>query len=166
MIITPLFVVFIVIVFVLLFLFLKTVDKRNWLVAIISLGLTPVVYFFFFYPFLNIISSYHHQKYFNSEAWLEEPSLRYEMINAIEKSDTLIDLNKTTVENLLGKAEWLSWDDIKKQHDSNRWNYNLGMKPGAFNNNKECVEVIFKNDKAISINRYKESIEYNDAENE
>ncbi len=86
MIITPLFVIFLIIVFVLLFLFLNTVDKRKWLSALISVVLTPFVYFFMFYPFLNIISSYHHQKYFDSEAWIDQPALRYEMINSTIKT--------------------------------------------------------------------------------
>lgn len=166
MVITPLFVSFLLLVFVLLFLFLKTVDKRKWLVFIISLIATPLVYFYVFYPFLNIISSYHHQKYFNSETWKEQPSLRYEMMNATIKSDTLIHMNKTKIQSVLGQAEWLTWNETEKQHDSNRWNYGLGIKPGAFNNNRECAELIFKNDKVISINTYKESIDYNDAENE
>ena len=76
MIITPLLVIFLIVVFILLFLFLNTVDKRKWLSGIISLILTPFVFFFIFYPFLNIISSYHYQKYFDSEAWLEQPALR------------------------------------------------------------------------------------------
>ncbi|MEH1006665.1 hypothetical protein VDP25_02900 [Winogradskyella sp. ECml5-4] len=160
MIITPLLVIFLIVVFVLLFLFLNTVDKRKWLSAIISLVLTPFVFFFMFYPFLNIISSYHHQKYFNSEAWIEEPALRYEMIDNIIKTDTLIGASKANVKTLLGEAEWLSWDDAQNTHDNNKWNYGLGIEPGAFNDKKECVEITFKNDKVISIRPYQEEITF------
>lgn len=82
MIITPLLVIFMIFVFVLLYLFLKTVDKREWLIVLISLIMTPLVYFYMFYPFVNIISNYHHQKYFDAEAWSEKPALRYEMIDS------------------------------------------------------------------------------------
>ncbi|MBU2920586.1 hypothetical protein KO504_04470 [Winogradskyella psychrotolerans] len=160
MIITPLLVIFLIVVFVLLFLFLNTVDKRKWLSAIISLVLTPFVFFFMFYPFLNIISSYHHQKYFNSEAWIEEPALRYEMIDNIIKTDTLIGASKANVKTLLGEVEWLSWDDAQNAHDNNKWNYGLGIEPGAFNDKKECVEITFKNDKVISIRPYQEEITF------
>ncbi|WP_299124694.1 hypothetical protein [uncultured Winogradskyella sp.] len=164
MIITPLLVIFMVVVFVLLFLFLNTVDKRKWLSALISLVLTPFVYFYMFYPFVNILSNYHHQKYFDSEAWIEKPSLRYEMIDSTIESDTLISASKEKIVSLLGKEEWLSWDDAKKAHDNNRWNYALGIEPGAFNDKKDCVEITFKNDKVISIKTYQEEIIFENEE--
>ena len=160
MIITPLLVIFLIIVFVLLFLFLNTVDKRKWLSGLISLALTPLVFFFMFYPFLNIISSYHHQKYFDSDAWTEKPALRYEMIDNIVKSDTLIDASKEQITSLLGKAEWLTWDEAKKAHDTNKWNYGLGIEPGAFTSERECVEITFQNDKVIALKTYQEAITF------
>lgn len=160
MIITPFLVISMIIVFVLLFLFLNTVDKRKWLTAIISLVLTPFVYFYMFYPFINIVSNYHHQKYFDSEAWIEKPALRYEMIDQTVESDTLIGLSKETVTKLLGTYEWLSWNDAKKAHDDNKWNYGLGIEPGAFNDDKECVEITFENDKVVSLKSYQEKITY------
>ncbi len=160
MIITPFLVIFMVVVFVLLFLFLITVDKRKWLSALISLVLTPIVYFYMFYPFVNIISSYHHQKYFDNDAWVEKPALRYEMIDNTIASDTLIGASKEKITLLLGKGEWLSWDNAKKAHDTNKWNYGLGIEPGAFNDKKECVEIMFKDDKVISIRPYQEEITF------
>jgi len=160
MIITPLLVIFLIVVFVLLFLFLNTVDKRKWLSGIISLVLTPFAFFFMFYPFLNIFSNYHHQKYFDSEAWTEKPALRYEMINNTIESDTLIGASKGRITTLLGKEEWLTWDDAKKAHDTNKWNYGIGIEPGAFNNQKDCVEITFKDDKVIAVKPYKEEITY------
>jgi hypothetical protein len=160
MIITPFLVIFMVVVFVLLFLFLNTVDKRKWLSALISLVLTPFVYFYLFYPFVNILSNYHHQKYFDNEAWIENPKLRYEMIDNTIASDTLIGDSKERIAALLGKEEWLSWDDAKKAHDTNRWNYGLGIEPGAFNQKKECVEIIFENDKVIALRPYQEEITF------
>lgn len=164
MIITPLLIVFLVIVFVLLFLFLNTVDKRKWLSALISLVLTPFVYFFMFYPFLNIVSSYHHQKYFDSEAWIEQPALRYEMIDSTIKTDTLIGVTDEAIEHLLGQAEWLTWDETKKAHDSSRWNYGLGIAPGAFNSERACVEIKFKNHKVIALQPYNEEITFDNEE--
>ncbi|NRD20355.1 hypothetical protein HNV08_09880 [Winogradskyella eckloniae] len=160
MIITPLLILFLIVVFVLLFLFLNTVDKRKWLTAIISLVLTPFVYFYMFYPFINIISNYHHQKHFDSEAWLENPALRYEMIDNTIESNTLIGLSKQDITARLGKAEWLSWDDANKTHDTNIWNYGLGIEPGAFNDQKECVQIIFKDDKVVAVKPYQEEITF------
>ena len=162
MIITPILVIFMIVVFLLLFLFLNTVDKRKWLTGLISLVLTPFAYFYMFYPFINIISSYHHQKYFNSEAWIEQPALRYEMIDYTKESDTLIGASKESITKLLGQQEWLTWDDTKKAHDNNKWNYGLGIEPGAFNNQKECVEVTFKANKVTELKHYQEEITFED----
>lgn len=163
MIITPVLVILMIVVFVLLFLFLNTVDKRKWLTFLISLVLTPLVYFYLAYPFVNIVSNYHHQKYFNVEAWVEKPSLRYEMIDNTIETDTLVDLSKYEVAKLLGKAEWLSWDDAKKAHDTNKWNYGLGIEPGALTEEKMNVEITFKNNIVSSLRIYTEPIEF-DAE--
>lgn len=153
-------VILMVIVFVLLFLFLKTIDKRKWLVFLIALVLTPLVYFYVAYPFINIVSTYHHQKYFDAEAWVEKPALRYEMIDHTISSDTLIDISKFEVEKLLGKAEWLTWDDVAKAHNNNKWNYGLGIEPGAFTDEKSNVEITFKNNIVKSIRTYKEAISF------
>jgi hypothetical protein len=160
MIITPLLVVFLIVVFVLLFLFLNTVDKRKWLSALISLVLTPFVYFFMFYPFLNILSSYHHQKQFDSEAWAENPNLRYEMADYTIESDTLNGSSKEKIETLLGKLEWLSWDAATESYNTNKWNYGLGIEHGAFNNKKECLEITFENNKVKTLRAYQEDIKY------
>ena len=164
MIITPFLVIFMLVVFILLFLFLNTVDKRKWLTILISAILTPFVYFYMFYPFVNIVSNYHHQKYFNSDAWVEEPALRYEMINHTISSDTLIGAPKDRIETLLGKHEWLTWNAAKKVHDPNKWNYALGIEPGAFNNKKECVEITFNNDEVVDLKHYQEEITFENEE--
>jgi hypothetical protein len=164
MIITPIIVIFFVSIFVLVFLFVKTIDKRKWLAILVSLVLTPIVYFYIFYPILNIFSSYYNEKYFNSEVWIEEPSSRYEMTNNILESDTLIGKTKPEIQQLLGTYEWLSWNDSIKNHDENLWNYALGMKPGAMNTKKECMTIIFKDDKVNNIETYNEEITF-DAEN-
>jgi hypothetical protein len=164
MIITPLLIVFICLVFVLVFLFVKTIDKRKWLTILVSLALTPIVYFYAFYPFLNIISSFHHQKYFNADAWEEKPGLRYEMVDNIVNSDDFLGKNKTEVETLFGKQEWLAWDDALKIHDINKWNYGLGLVPGAFNEDKECLTVVFENDKVVGFERFQEKIVFDDEE--
>tara|TARA_R110002074_G_scaffold78727_3_gene178061 strand:- start:1117 stop:1611 length:495 start_codon:yes stop_codon:yes gene_type:complete len=164
MIITPFLVIFMVVVFVLLFLFLNTVDNRKWLSALISLVLTPFVYFYLFYPFVNILSSYHHQKYFDSEAWIEKPTLRYEMIDYTIESDTLIGATKEKITALLGKQDWLSWDESQKTHNTNGWNYGLGIEPGAFNDQRGCVEITFKNNKVVALKPFKEEITFEDEE--
>lgn len=160
MILTPLTVVFFIAIFILVFLFVKTIDKRKWLSILVSLVLTPLVYFYIFYPILNIFSSYHHQKYFNSEAWLEKPALRFEMTENILNSGTLIGKTKSEIEQLIGNYEWLSWNDSIKNHDDNYWNYALGLKPGALNNKKECMTIIFKDGKVADIETYNEEITF------
>ncbi|WP_299117103.1 hypothetical protein [uncultured Winogradskyella sp.] len=164
MIITPLLVILMLVVFVLLFLFLNTVDKRKWLTGLISLILTPLAYFYLLYPFINIISNYHHQKYFDAKAWAEKPALRYEMIDFTIESDTLKGKSKTEIETLLGKAEWLSWDDAKKAHDNNKWNYGLGIEPGAFTEEKSNVEITFSNNKVAGLKTYTEPITFDEKE--
>lgn len=156
MIITIPLVIFMVITFVLVFLFVKTIDRRKWLTLLVSLALTPLVYFYAIYPMINIFSNYHHEKYFSAEIWQDKPALRYELSNDMITSEILIGKSKTAIENLLGTHEWLSWDGTKKEHDINKWNYGLGLEPGAFNTEKECLEITFKNDKVVDLRRYKE----------
>ncbi|MFV9550703.1 hypothetical protein [Algibacter sp. PT7-4] len=154
MIITPLFVVFIILVFILVWLFVNTIDKRKWLTLLISIALTPIVYFYLFYPMLNIFSSYHHKKYFNAQAWEEKPALRYEMANQLITDSLLIGKNKNDVKTLLGKPEWFGWDDAIKANSQEKWNYNMGFVPGAFNTMQECIELEFENNKVKSVNPY------------
>ena len=89
MIFTPLFVIFLIVVFILVWMFTNTIDKRKWLSFLISLALTPIVYFYVFYPLINIFSSYHHEKHFDAEAWADKPSLRFEMSNEMIRQQFL-----------------------------------------------------------------------------
>lgn len=154
MIVTPLVVFFLIIVFVVVWLFINTIDKRKWLTLIVSLALTPIVYFYLFYPMLNIISSYHHEKHFEAEAWEEKPALRYEMANEIITDSLLIGKNKNDIEALLGKPEWFGWDENLKANSQEKWNYNMGFVPGAFNDLQECLELQFKNNRVESVRPY------------
>lgn len=160
MIVTPTLVILLILTFIPIYLFVKTIDKRKWLNLIVSIVLTPIVYFYMVYPFLNIIVPFHHEKYFNPKAWEKKPGLRYEMINHIQKDSVLFGKTKAEINKLLGTYEWLSWDDSLKQHDDNKWNYGLGLLPGALNEEKECATFIFKNDTLANIERYKEQIVY------
>lgn len=160
MIITPVLVILMIVVFTLTFLFVKTIDHRKWITIPLSLLLTPVIYFYVLYPMINIFSNYHHQKYFDSEAWKEKPALRYEMIGDMVDQNRLTGKTKSEVKSLLGKEEWLSWNDALKAHDENKWNYGLGMKPGALNETKECAEIVFENDTVVAINTYQEKLTF------
>lgn len=164
MIITPALVVLMSITFVLVFLFIRTIDNRKWLTFLVSVALTPFVYFYAAYPMINIFSDYHHQKYFNSEAWNEKPALRYELSDDMIASEVLIGKTKAEIESLLGTHEWLTWNDSLKAHDSNRWNYALGIEPGAFNIKKECLEIYFEDDHVLDLRTYNEIIKF-DANN-
>lgn len=154
MIITPLFIVFFTVVFILVFIFSRTIDKRKWVALLISLVLTPVIYFYVFYPFINIFCSYHHQKYFDDEAWKEKPALRYEMSDEMIRDSLFIGKHKNEVQNKLGTSEWYGWDDSLKANSPEKWNYNLGFKPGAFNMMQECMELVFKQDTVNSVTQY------------
>ena len=154
MIYTPVFIVLLIIVFVLVWLFTNTIDKRKWLSFLISLVLTPIVYYYVLYPLINIFSSYHHQKHFDNETWVSKPALRYEMSDEIVNKHLFIGKTKTEIETLLGKPEWFGWDDTLKANSKNKWNYNLGFKPGALNMNQECLEFVFENNKVINATQY------------
>ncbi|WP_299276893.1 hypothetical protein [uncultured Psychroserpens sp.] len=160
MIITTPLVVMMCIIFVLVFLFVKTIDRRKWLTALVSLAITPFAYFYGVYPMINIFSNYHHQKYFSSELWKNKPALRYELSDDMIASEILLGKSKQEVESLLGTAEWMSWSEALKDHNANKWNYALGIEPGAFNTEKECAQITFKNDTVVDINIYKEAITF------
>lgn len=154
MIITPTLIFLNILVFVLVWLFVKTIDKRKWLTILVSIVLTPIIYFYVFYALLNIFSSYHHQKYFDKEAWKTKSALRYEMSDYIVGEKIFFGKTKSEVQKALGKPEWFGWDDSIKANSPNKWNYNLGFKPGAFNNMQECLELIFKGDKVVDCRQY------------
>ncbi|UKM63737.1 hypothetical protein GSB9_00283 [Flavobacteriaceae bacterium GSB9] len=154
MIITTTFIILMIIVFILVWLFINTIDKRKWLTFLVSLALAPIVYFYVFYPLLNIFSSYHHKKHFNAEAWKESPGLRYEMSDNILNDSVFIGKTKTEIAQFLGKSEWYGWDDTLKTNTPNKWNYNLGLKPGAFNNKQECIEIQFEKNKVKTVSQY------------
>ncbi|MGC1472948.1 MAG: hypothetical protein WA775_10175 [Psychroserpens sp.] len=161
MIITVPLVVFMSITFVLVFLFVKTIDPRKWLTFLVSLALTPVVYFYAVYPMINIFSSYHHQKHFSAEVWKAKPALRYELSDDMITSEILLGMTKNDIKAQLGAYEWLSWNDAEKKHNENRWNYSLGIEPGAFNQKKQCIELQFSDQKVTKVKPYKEDIEPN-----
>lgn len=154
MVFTPLFIIFLFIVLFLVWQFVKTIDNRKWLTFLVSVIITPLVYFYMFYPALNIFSSYHHEKHFESTAWKEKPALRYEMSTEILDEQLFIGKSKSEIQQLLGKAEWYGWDDSIKANSDDKWNYNLGFKPGALNTQQECLEIIFKNDMVLSGSQY------------
>lgn len=160
MIITVPLVVFLSITFVLVFLFVRTIDHRKWLTFLVSLGLTPLVYFYAIYPMINIFSNFHHQKYFSSKSWKDKPTLRYELLDDLQASEILVGLSKSDLKAQLGTYEWLTWDDRKKQHNTNLWNYALGQEPGAFNTEKDCIEIVFKSDTVHTLRPYKEAITF------
>jgi len=77
--------------------------------------------------------------------------LRYEMIDNMIETDFLIGKSKEEVAKLLGKVQWLSWNEAKKGFDPNVWNYGLGLIPGAFEDIKEDAEITFKNNKVTLV---------------
>ncbi|GAA4281737.1 hypothetical protein [Gaetbulibacter aestuarii] len=154
MIYTPLHIIFLVVIFLLMWWFANTIDKRKWLSFLIALVLTPFVFYYVFYPVLNIFSSYHHEKYFDAEAWKEEPALRYEMSDNMISDSLFIGKTKAQVEKQLGEAEWYGWDDNIKANSPELWNYNLGFEPGAFNHMQECLELTFDHDTVTAVKQY------------
>ncbi len=160
MIINASFIILLCITFILVFLFVKTIDKRKWLTILVSVVLTPFIYFYAVYPMINIFSSYHHQKTFTAQLWNDKPNLRYELSDDLLTSNLLIGKSKSDIESLLGTYEWLSWNDTLKTHDNNKWNYSLGQEPGAFNDQKECLEIVFQNTKVKTVNPYQETLTF------
>ncbi len=156
MIITTALVVLLLITFVFVFMFVKTIDNRVWLTFTVSLIITPLIYFYGVYPMINIFSNYHHEKYFSQELWKDKPALRYELSTDIIRSGILIGQTKHEIKSALGNYEWLSWEASKKEHNPDKWNYALGFEPGAFNSKKECLELTFELDKVIEVKLYKE----------
>lgn len=160
MIVTPSLIAFMLLVFVLVWVFARSIDKRLWVSLCIAVVGTPIVYFYVFYPIINIFTNYHHRKYFNSENWKEKPALRYEMSDNLINSNLLLKKQKSDVANLLGESEWYGWDDSLKINSENIWNYNMGFEPGAFNMNQESLEIVFVDNKVIKVKQYQLNKEY------
>jgi len=154
MVITVGLVISFIIVFILAWLFIKTIGSNKWISLLVSILITPLLYFYLFYPMLNIFTSYHHQKYFNAEDWLEYPELRYEMMDQLNNKNQLIGLSETDIKTQFGAPEWYAQNDTIKANSKALWNYNLGFKPGAFNNKQECLEIQFKDNKVFAVKYY------------
>lgn len=154
MIITPIFVILLIITFAVVWLFINTIDKRKWLTFLISIVITPIAYFYMLYPAINIFSSYHHEKHFESKTWEKAPNLRFEMLDNIITDSLLIGKSKQETKALLGESEWYGWDDTIKENTPEKWNYNLGFKPGAFNKMQECIELEFINNTVKKVRHY------------
>jgi len=149
---TPILIISCIVIAVLLYLFLNTIDNsRKWLNTILALIVTPLAYFYIWYPVSTIFIPYHHHKQFNNEAWSEKPGLRYEMIDHMIETNYLIGKSKEDVAKLLGKVQWLSWNEANKDFDPEVWNYGLGLIPGVFQDTKEDVEITFKNNKVTLV---------------
>jgi len=149
---TPILIISCIIIAVLLYLFLNTIDNtRKWLNIILSLIITPLAYFYIWYPVSTIFIPYHHHKQFNNEAWSEKPGLRYEMIDHMIETKYLIGKSKGDVAKLLGKVQWLSWNEVNKDFDPDVWNYGLGLIPGVFQGTKEDVEITFEKNKVTLV---------------
>ncbi len=154
MIVKPLLIILVIVVFALSWWFASTIDKRKWVSFLIALVLTPFVYYYVLYPVLNIFSSYHHVKYFDTKIWEDKPGFRYEMVENLLQDSLLISKSKEDVRVLLGESEWYGWNDAQKTNSKEQWNYNLGFKPGAFNNTQECLEITFKDNIVSNIREY------------
>ncbi len=149
---TPILIISCIIIAVLLYIFINTIDdSKKWLNIILALLITPLLYFYIWYPISTIFLPYHHHKQFNSTEWNEKPGLRYEMIDNMIETDFLIGQSKEDIVKLLGKTQWLSWNDATKDFDPNAWNYGLGLIPGAFEDIKEDVEITFKKNKVTFV---------------
>ena len=94
------------------------------------------------------------KKYFVEKAWKEKPALRYEMSKEMINDSLFMSKNKSEIQAILGKCEWYGWDETIKDNSLEKWNYNLGFKPGAFNMMQECIELEFKNNQVASVRQY------------
>ncbi len=152
LILTPILIISCIIIVVLLYLFINAIDdERKWLNVLLAVLITPLAYFYIWYPVSTIFLPYHHQKEFNAKKWVEKPGLRYEMIDNMIETNFLMGKTQGEINNLLGKAQWLSWDDATKDYNPNVWNYGVGVIPGIFKNSKEDVEITFKQDKVSQV---------------
>lgn len=167
MIYTPTLIISCIIIAVLLFLFLNTIDnKRKLLNTVLAIAITPLAYFYIWYPISTIFLPYHHQKQFESNSWNEKPGLRYEMIDNMIATNFLIGKSKDEVAQLLGQVQWLSWNDANKDFDPDVWNYGLGLIPGAFQDIKEDVEITFTNNKVSAVKLSQAEYSFDDKEGE
>ena len=152
LILTPTLMISCLIIAILLYFFINAIDDaRKWLNVILALLITPLAYFYIWYPISTIFFPYHHHKQFDAENWKEKPGLRYEMIDNMIETHVLEDKTQQEVIELLGTPQWLSWDDAKKDFDPNKWNYGVGVLPGAFRSIKEDVAIDFENGKVLKV---------------
>ncbi len=149
---TPILLLSCIAIAIALYLFLKTIDDtKKWRIALLAILITPLVYFYIWYPILTIFLPYHHQKEFNNEQWTKKPGLRYEMIDNMIATKFLLSHSKSDIKQLLGPSEWFGWNSDTNDFDANVWNYGLGVIPGVFKPTKEDICIRFKNDSLISV---------------
>ena len=73
------------------------------------------------------------------------------MIDHMIETNYLNGKSKEDVAKILGKVQWLSWNDANNDFDPDVWNYGLGLIPGVFDDTKEDVEITFKNNKVTLV---------------
>ncbi len=152
LILTPILIISCIIIAVLLYLFINAIDdERKWLNVLLALLITPLAYFYIGYPISTIFLPYHHQKEFSIDKWGEKPGLRYEMIDNMIETRFLEGKTQQEIKQLLGKPQWLSWDEAKKDYNPNKWNYGVGVLPGVFKSIKEDVEITFEENKVSKV---------------
>jgi len=76
------------------------------------------------------------------------------MSDDLVASKELIGRSKDDVRMLLGTYEWLSWNDELHDKDPNYWNYGLGIEPGAMNDMKDNMLIVFKNNRVAKVELY------------
>lgn len=123
----------------------KHVRTNNWRIVLTwtsTIVATPAIYLILVGLFFFGMS-YHPNREFNKQKWIEDKETRYELSDDIIKSKILIGKTKLEVRNILGEE-----GNIDQSDD---WGYYLGFKPG-FANIDPCVLIIkFRDGKVIYV---------------
>jgi hypothetical protein len=122
-------------------------DKKTRIIAtwITTIAVAPIIYFLIVLIFV-FSSLYYPSHDFNKQKWISDTEKRYELSEDIIESKILIGKTKSQVEEMLGKSDGWTEEDI--------WCYYLGYKPSLFGIDPDYLKIEFKNNKVVKVSQY------------
>ena len=125
---------------------IKTDLFRNITTLILTLLLTPLLFFGVVYTFLFILFHEPSRK-FDKTSWQSESGKRFQMADDIIKRKILIGKDTTQIKDLLGDTNQKFQDSSKQLH----WTYEMGEGGGGLGFLFHSLEINFKNNKTVTI---------------
>lgn len=134
------------VVFSITFTLIRNKKRRFLLSLIVTIILTPIIYFLVIIGFVYLIHIERNRE-FDQNIWKESEAEskveKYEMIDNLVESELIINKDSVEVKRILGEPEY-------KNYKSNYWQYYAGMGKG-FGFVEHLLIIKFRNNKVFQV---------------